>query len=216
MSTKAQKVCWSCQSRNIGCWHTCQNNGLVTLRSLNLPSTSKRGERSGLHPVAQHVLGTCYVLHATENHTIQKRVTAQTSNLCWESGPKTAAPCSGSLGCAAKSAPEMTHGRTSSEPVLPEASSHDLPLGYAGYGPPIKIWSCFPGALMVSLDRVLHLRHKHSHVLGKSCTRLAEPHHSAPRMMLALPRNFVRSTLLRARRNRFSTSLLSRGPTFPL
>ena len=44
----------------------------------------------------------------------------------------------------------------------------------------------FLKGLIVSLDRVLHLRHGHSHVR----TRFVELHHS----VLALPRNFVRSS----------------------
>ena len=42
--------------------------------SSNIPSTSKRRERSGLRAVAQHLPGTSSSCHGAENHSIQKRI----------------------------------------------------------------------------------------------------------------------------------------------
>ena len=50
-------------------------------------------------------------------------------------------------GCAAKSSPRMTLWQNFfSEPVLPDASSHDLPLGYAMKGPPSGSFAVFKDA----------------------------------------------------------------------
>ena len=63
-------------------------------------------------------------------------------------------------------------------PGLPEDTSRDSPLGYAGNGS-IGILGRFQGSLNAGFDRSLHLQNKHSHISGKCCTRLVELHDSA-------------------------------------
>ena len=68
------------------------------------------------------------------------------------------------------------------------------PDDYARNGPPSKSLANFQ-------DNELHFRHKHYHILCKCCTRLEQFHDSASRVMLAMPRNFIRSRFVRARQN---------------
>ena len=56
-------------------------------------------------------------------------------------------------GCAAETIPKMTlWQRFFPEPVMPEASFHDVSLANAGYGPSIRILCRLQRSLIVSFD----------------------------------------------------------------
>ena len=110
-------------------------------------------------------------------------------------------------------APGMTLWRNFfPESVLPEASSQELPLGYAGNV------SVVLGSFQGSLDEGFDLRDKHSHVLGQSCSRFVEFHHSASRVMLKSQHQFRQKPPCREQDGTevcSSTSLQSHSSTFP-
>ena len=93
-----------------------------------------------------------------------------------------------------KSAPGMTSWRNFfPEPVLPKASSQELPLGYAGNAS-VVILGSFQGSLDEGFDRFPHLQDKHSQIHCKCCTRLVKLRDSASRVTLAMSGNFIESS----------------------
>ena len=120
------------------------------------------------------------------------------------------------VGCAAKSAPEMTLWTNFfPEPILQKVSSRDLLLGYAGYGSKVVLGR-FQGSLDEGFDRFPHLRDEYSIFQGQCRTRLLELHDSTSSVMLAVP--VVRSPPFSQRGEMEicpSTSLLSHSPAFP-
>ena len=102
------------------------------------------------------------------------------------------------------------------EPVLPKASSQELPLGYAGNGSPTRSWTVFEEAwIWGSIDS--HIFETGTPISAAKChTRLTEFHDSTSSVMLAMP--VLRGPPCSQRGEMeicSSTSLLSQSPAFP-
>ena len=101
------------------------------------------------------------------------------------------------------------------EPVLPQASSQKLPLGYAGNGS-IRSWAVFKeDCIWASIDFHIFETGTPIHT-ARCCTRLAEFHDSTSSVPLTMPGNFIRSPPCREQDGmevHSSTTLLSHSPS---